>query len=171
MADAVAIRGTPLPEVREQLAALCEGENSDVAILANAAALLYWSLDDVNWVGFYLLTGDALQLGPFHGKPACVTIPMGKGVCGTAAATLATQRVPDVHAFPGHIACDVDSRSEVVVPLFDRGRLFGVLDVDSPSLARFGPEEQEFLEDAARIVLAALRKADPVLLRTDAGFP
>jgi L-methionine (R)-S-oxide reductase len=171
MADRIVTRGMPLPELRMQLEALCDGENSDVAILANAAALLYWSLEDVNWVGFYLLHGDVLLLGPFQGKPACVTIPMGKGVCGTAAATGETQRVPDVHAFPGHIACDADSRSELVLPLIDGGKLLGVLDVDSPSLARFGPEEQQFFEDAVRIVLAALRRAAPALLHTDAGFP
>lgn len=117
-----------------------------IANLANISALIYTSLEDVNWVGFYLTEGDKLILGPFQGNPACVEIAYGKGVCGTAAAEDATQLVPDVHLFKGHIACDSASRSEIVVPLHRGGAVIGVLDIDSPSLARFTEEDREGLE-------------------------
>lgn len=123
------------------LDALTAGEADAVANMANAAALVWQYLPNLNWAGFYRLVGDELVLGPFQGKAACIRIPIGKGVCGTAAATLATQLVEDVHAFPGHIACDAASRSELVVPIVRDGRLIGVLDLDSPEPARFDAED------------------------------
>lgn len=132
--------------LNRQLAALLEGEPNRVANLANASALLAQFLDRVNWVGFYLLEGDELVLGPFQGLPACVRIPLGKGVCGTAAQRRQTVVVPDVHAFPGHIACDAASRSEIVIPLFVDGELVGVLDIDSPEPDRFDEIDRQGLE-------------------------
>ncbi len=120
-----------------QLRALLAGEPDALANAANFVALLYNALDDINWLGIYVLRDDELVLGPFQGNTACVRISMGSGVCGTAAATLETQRVADVHAFPGHIVCDAASRSEIVVPLLIDDRLVGVLDIDSPSIDRF----------------------------------
>ncbi|WP_115718637.1 GAF domain-containing protein [Gallaecimonas mangrovi] len=121
---------------------LIDGEPDLIANLANISAVLNDNLADLNWVGFYLLQGDTLVLGPFQGKAACVRIEVGKGVCGTAVAEKATQRVADVHAFPGHIACDGASNSEIVVPLVVNGSIIGVLDVDSPSLNRFDAEDE-----------------------------
>ena len=133
-----------------QLSALIEGEVDLVANLSNVSALLNLLLDDLNWVGFYLLkSADQLVLGPFQGKPACLRIPVGKGVCGTAVATGQTQRVADVHAFAGHIACDIASNSEIVLPIFAAGRVVAVLDIDSPSLDRFDAEDQIGLERVA----------------------
>ena len=133
-----------------QLQALIEGEHDLIANLANTSALLNLALEDLNWVGFYLLKSpDELVLGPFQGKPACLRIPVGKGVCGTAVASGQTQRVADVHAFAGHIACDGASNSEIVLPIFDQGRVVAVLDIDSPSLARFDAEDQIGLERVA----------------------
>ena len=129
-----------------QAKALLRDEPDTLANAANFVALLYGALDDVNWLGIYVLRGDELVLGPFQGKPACVHITIGSGVCGTAAATLETQRVPDVHAFPGHIVCDAASRSEIVVPLIIDGSLVGVLDIDSPSLDRFSEADQLGIE-------------------------
>ena len=129
-----------------QAEALLRDEPDALANAANFVALLYNALDDVNWLGIYVLRGDELVLGPFQGQPACVRIPVGNGVCGTAAATLQTQRVADVHAFPGHIACDAASRSEIVVPLVVDGALVGVLDIDSPSLGRFSEDDQAGIE-------------------------
>ncbi|MEK0316893.1 GAF domain-containing protein [Cohnella sp. 56] len=130
-----------------QLQHLVEDETSRIANLANASALLRGYLSDINWVGFYLTEEDgSLVLGPFQGLPACVRIPLGKGVCGTAAERRETLRVPDVHAFPGHIACDAASRSEIVVPLYDAaGALIGVLDIDSPLPDRFDEDDQRLL--------------------------
>jgi GAF domain-containing protein len=135
------------------LEALLEGETDTLANLANAAALLYGSLPRINWAGFYLLRGDTLVLGPFQGKPACVRIPLGKGVCGTAAARRETLIVPDVLAFPGHIACDDASRSEIVVPILEGGSLRGVLDVDAPEKNRFGDGDRVVLEECVRVLL------------------
>ena len=129
-----------------QAQALLRDEPDALANAANFVALLYNALDDVNWLGIYVLRDDELVLGPFQGQPACVHIPVGNGVCGTAAATLETQRVADVHAFPGHIACDAASRSEIVVPLLVDGSLVGVLDIDSPSLDRFSADDQAGIE-------------------------
>ena len=123
--------------VNSQLHALLDNEYDALAAASNFVALLYNALDDVNWLGIYVLRGDELVLGPFQGKPACVHIALDEGVCGAAASTLQTQRVADVHAFPGHIVCDPDSRSELVVPLLSHKRLIGVLDIDSPVTRRF----------------------------------
>ena len=132
--------------LRRQLAALLAGESDLIANAANTSALLYTTLPGVNWVGFYLLRAGELVLGPFQGKPACVRIALGKGVCGTAASQRATVRVGDVHAFPGHIACDPISRSELVVPLIEAGAVSGVFDLDSPLVARFDRVDQEGCE-------------------------
>ena len=129
-----------------QLRALLTGEDDALASASNFVALLYNAMEDVNWLGIYVLRGDELVLGPFQGKPACVHLKLGTGVCGTAASTLQTQRVADVHAFDGHIACDADSRSEIVVPLLSKGQLIGVLDIDSPTPDRFSAADQEGVE-------------------------
>lgn len=142
-------------ELALQCAALMHGERDAVANAANLAALLWHSLPDCNWIGFYFLRHGELVVGPFQGKPACVRIALGKGVCGTAAATRQTQLVRDVHAFPGHIACDAASESEIVVPLIGAdGKLVGVLDLDSPSLARFDAEDVAGLERIAALYVA-----------------
>jgi L-methionine (R)-S-oxide reductase len=132
--------------VIKQLHALLVGEKDRIANLANASALLNQFLNDVNWVGFYVIDGDQLVLGPFQGLPACVRIPLGKGVCGTSANEKKTMRVEDVHQFPGHIACDAASRSEIVIPMLKNGQLLGVLDIDSPSINRFDEVDQHYLE-------------------------
>jgi len=134
----------------QELNALLAGESDPVANAANAAAAIYHALPDINWAGFYFLRGDELVLGPFQGRPACVRIALGRGVCGTAAAQRRSLLVPDVHAFPGHIACDVASRSELVVPLIDGDALIGVLDLDSPRLARFDEHDRAGCEMLAR---------------------
>ena len=136
----------------KQLENLIKGVPYKTANLANASALLWQVLSDINWAGFYLLEEDGLILGPFQGKPACIRIPVGKGVCGTAAAKGETQLVPNVHAFPGHIACDSASNSEIVVPMYKEGRLFGVLDIDSPSFGRFTEADRAGLEQFVRIL-------------------
>jgi GAF domain-containing protein len=140
-------------ELRSQLAALLEGESDQISNAANTSALLYHALPDVNWVGFYFLKQGELVLGPFQGQPACVRIAIGKGVCGMAAKTLQSAVVPDVHAFPGHIACDTASRSELVVPLVKNGVLVGVLDLDSPSVARFDEADRTGCESLAAVFL------------------
>jgi len=145
-------------ELRIQLAALLEGETDLIANTANMASLLYHALPDVNWAGFYFLKGEVLVLGPFGGKPACVRIPMGKGVCGTAAATRKSQLVEDVHAFPGHIACDAASRSELVVPLIHAGAVLAVLDLDSPLPGRFQAADQAGCESLVATLLASLEQ-------------
>lgn len=136
----------------KQLDALLEGENDQTANLSNASALLNQFLEDVNWVGFYIWKNDELLLGPFQGLPACVHIAYGKGVCGTAVSEKKTQRIADVHAFPGHIACDANSNSEIVVPLFKDGEIFGVLDIDSPSKNRFTETDEEGIVKFARVL-------------------
>ena len=130
--------------MRDMLASLIEG-CPPVSALSNAAALLWEALPDINWAGFYLLKGDVLHLGPFQGKTACTAIPVGRGVCGTAAATASIQLVQDVHQFPGHIACDSASNSEIVLPLIKGDVLLGVMDIDSPRLARFDEQDAEGL--------------------------
>jgi GAF domain-containing protein len=142
-------------ELEKALRALLDGEHDFIANAANTAALLYQALPDVNWVGFYRLVGDELVLGPFQGKPACVRIPLGKGVCGTAAARRETVLVPDVHKFPGHIACDSASNSEIVVPLLKGEQLLGVLDLDSPKLGGFVEADQAGLERLMAVLVAA----------------
>ncbi len=138
-----------------QLEALLADERDFIANASQFAAFLFHELADLNWAGFYLNKDEQLVLGPFQGKVACVRIPFGKGVCGAAASSRRTQRVEDVHAFPGHIACDSASNSELVVPLVKQGRLIGVLDLDSPRLARFTEEDQAGIERLASIFLAA----------------
>ena len=140
----------------EQLAGLISDESDRTANLANCAALLWQELGNINWLGFYLLKRNKLVLGPFQGKPACSRIDMGKGVCGTAAQMLKTIIVADVHQFPGHIACDVASRSEIVVPLISEGKLIAVLDIDSPEVDRFDHRDQQGLELIIRILLTHL---------------
>ena len=141
--------------LENQLRALLHGERDAIANCANTAALLWHTLPDLNWAGFYRLVGNELVLGPFQGKPACVRIALGKGVCGTAAVRRETVLVPNVEKFPGHIACDAASRSEIVVPLVKDGKLLGVLDLDSPQLGRFTGEDQIGLENFARSLVAA----------------
>jgi L-methionine (R)-S-oxide reductase len=145
-------RSEQFEAVLVQLEALMKDEPSAMANLANASALLKHSLPDTNWAGFYLFDGKELVLGPFQGLPACIRIPLSRGVCGTAAAERRTLMVEDVHAFPGHIACDAASNSEIVVPLIKDDRLLGVLDVDSPLKNRFDDEERRFLERFAALV-------------------
>ncbi len=140
----------------EQARALLSGQKDRIANAANLAALLYLEFGDISWVGYYFLRGDKLILGPFQGKPACASIPVGKGVCGTAAASRTTQRVADVRTFAGHIACDVNARSEVVVPLVLHGVLIGVLDVDSATPGRFDRQDQELIEQLADIYLTSI---------------
>ena len=135
-----------------QLNALTEGIPHETANLANASALLWQSLKDINWAGFYKMEKGLLVLGPFQGKPACIEIPVGKGVCGTAVAEERTQLVPDVHAFPGHIACDGASNSEIVVPIHVNGQIWGVLDIDSPCVGRFTEEDRKGLEDVVEVL-------------------
>jgi L-methionine (R)-S-oxide reductase len=137
----------------ETLAAVLDGERDLIANAANVASVLFNTLPDINWAGFYFLRGGELVLGPFGGKVACTRIAMGRGVCGTAAETRDTIVVPDVHAFPGHIACDAASRSEIVVPLLDGDRLLGVLDIDSPRPDRFGDEDRRGCEAIARLLV------------------
>ena len=140
----------------EQATALLEGQRDLVANAANVAALLYHALEDVNWLGFYFLRDDRLIVGPFQGKPACVAIPLGRGVCGMAASTRQVQRVDDVHDFAGHIACDAASRSEIVIPLLDEGVLRGVLDVDSPRRARFDAQDEILLSRIADLFVRSV---------------
>ncbi len=138
------------------LRALLEGERDMIANAANTAALLFDAVPELNWAGFYFLKGGELVVGPFQGKPACVRIAMGRGVCGTAAARRATLRIDDVHAFADHIACDSASNSEIVIPLLRGTDLLGVLDLDSPQLARFDAEDQRGLEQLAEIFVSSL---------------
>jgi L-methionine (R)-S-oxide reductase len=149
-------------QLARELASLLSGERDAIANAANAAALIFHSLPDVNWVGFYFFKNDELVLGPFQGRPACVRIPLGKGVCGTAAAERRTIIVPDVHEFAGHIACDSASRSEIVVPLIAGERLIGVLDIDSPRTARFDAADARGCEQLAAIFLSTLGTTDGV---------
>jgi GAF domain-containing protein len=146
--------------LKAQLKAMLEGEPHVIANLSNVSALICGALQNINWVGFYLMHNGELLLGPFQGKPACVHIAVGKGVCGTAASLMKTQVVEDVHQFPGHIACDSDSASEIVVPLRVQGRIIGVLDIDSPSVARFDNEDARELEQIAALLETACNWAE-----------
>ena len=143
-------------EINAMLASIVDGIPYTMTNLANASALLNEKLEGINWVGFYTVKDGRLVLGPFQGKVACTIIPIGKGVCGTAAATDSTQLVPDVHKFPGHIACDSASNSEIVVPIHRKGALFGVLDIDSPLFDRFTEEDRSGLEEFVRILEKSL---------------
>ena len=144
-------------DLAEQLTALLAGEADRIANAANTASLIYHGLPDLNWAGFYFRHGAELVLGPFQGKPACVRIPIGKGVCGIAAARGEAVLVPDVHVFPGHIACDPDSRSELVVPLVENGSVWGVLDLDSPLASRFDDTDRQGCERLVELFLAHSR--------------
>jgi GAF domain-containing protein len=141
------------PLAIKQLKALLDGEDDRIANLSNASAFLNQFLENINWVGFYLVKDEQLVLGPFQGLPACVRIPLGKGVCGTAAANKRTERVADVHQFPGHIACDAASNSEIVVPLIKDNIVIGVLDIDSPIKNRFDEMDEAFLEEFVEILV------------------
>ena len=147
---------TDYNEINAMLASIIEGIPYTMTNLANASALLNEKLDGINWVGFYTIKDGRLVLGPFQGKVACTTIPMGKGVCGTAAEKDSTQVVPDVHKFPGHIACDSASNSEIVIPMHRGGAVFGVLDIDSPLFNRFDENDKAGLEEFARILEKSL---------------
>ena len=142
----------------EQLQALVKNIPYETANFANASALIWQGLADINWAGFYLMQDGALVLGPFQGKPACIRIPIGRGVCGTAVAEDKTQLVPDVHAFPGHIACDCASNSEIVIPIHKDGAVYGVLDIDSPLLNRFTEADQAGLETLVQILEQMLQQ-------------
>ena len=142
--------------LQAQAESLLSGQRNRISNAANLGALIYQELPEVHWVGFYFMVGDVLMLGPFQGKPACVEIPLGQGVCGTAAQTGKLQRVGNVHDFVGHIACDVASESELVVPLVKDGRLLGVLDVDSPRRDRFSEEDEAGLSSLAAVYLASI---------------
>ena len=161
MFSAAALRATSkadqYAELAEQARGLLAGERDRIANAANFAALVWHALPSVNWCGFYFFDGTELVVGPFQGKPACIRIALGKGVCGTAAATRETQVVRDVHAFPGHIACDAASRSEIVVPLFEGDRLLGVWDVDSPDVARFDEDDRVGMQHLCAIFMESLR--------------
>ena len=143
---------TDYSALNKELSALISGVPHPIANMANAASLLYNSLEDLNWAGFYLMENGILVLGPFMGKPACIEIPVGKGVCGTAVAENCSQLVYDVHQFPGHIACDSASNSEIVIPLRKDGEIIGVLDIDSPSIGRFTEADKAGLEEFAKIL-------------------
>ena len=162
MATTIKQLSEPYQHLVDELGHLLSGEPDGIANLANTAAVIYHGLPHLNWVGFYLLQGGTLVLGPFQGKPACVRIAVGKGVCGTAAEQRRSVRVDDVHAFPGHIACDTASRSELVVPLLRDGKLLGVLDLDSPRLARFDARDQAGCEALAAELIRHLPRAHPL---------
>lgn len=152
-------------ELVVQAGGLLHGERDRIANAANFAALVWHALPAINWCGFYLFDGSELVVGPFQGKPACVRIALGKGVCGTAAATRETQVVADVHAFPGHIACDAASRSEIVVPLLDGDQLIGVWDVDSPEPSRFDDDDRIGMLALCEVFIRSLQGAEPVVER------
>lgn len=160
MFQAMPCEGTPdeqYASALSQLKGLIHDETDNIANLANASSLLSHFLQDVNWTGFYLFDGKELVLGPFQGLPACIRIPLGRGVCGTAATELRTIVVEDVHQFPGHIACDAASSSEIVIPLVKDGELIGVMDIDSPLKDRFHSKDQMFLEQFAQILTTQLQ--------------
>ena len=142
--------------MNQQLLALTEDCSDTLANLSNTAALLWQEMQEINWVGFYVLRDNSLILGPFQGKPACTVIPVGSGVCGRAVEENQIQRISNVHAFPGHIACDSASNSEIVLPVYKEGRIWGVLDIDSPVLNRFSPEDERELRASADIISSFL---------------
>lgn len=152
------IKETNYNLLTKQLQSLIEDEQNLIAILSNTSAILNDNLDQINWVGFYLIENEELILGPFHGHPACVHIAIGKGVCGTAVAEDKTQLVKDVHAFPGHIACDANSKSEIVIPIHVNDEIIGVLDIDAPITDRFTNEDKEGLEVIVKVIEKQLTK-------------
>ena len=153
---AAADKATLYRDLASALEGLIAGERDGIANMANAAALIWETLPDLNWAGFYRNVGGELVLGPFQGRPACIRIPFGQGVCGAAAATLEVQRVDDVHAFPGHIACDSASASELVVPIVENGKLLAVLDLDSPTPSRFDADDEAGCTRLAAILSGAI---------------
>ncbi|UUR07905.1 GAF domain-containing protein [Sphingomonas glaciei] len=153
---AAADKATLYADLLAALDGLTSGERDGIANMANAAALIWETLPGLNWAGFYRNVGGELVLGPFNGRPACIRIPFGRGVCGTAAATLEVQRIDDVHAFPGHIACDAASQSELVVPIVRGGELLAVLDLDSPEKARFDAEDEAGCVSICRLLAERL---------------
>ena len=155
VSDEINLKSDLYDRLAVQLSSLLAGEHDLIANAANCASLIFHSLPDLNWAGFYFLKEDELVLGPFQGKPACVRIGIGQGVCGAGAAKCETVIVPNVHEFPGHIACDSESNSEIVVPLMKESRLLGVLDLDSPKRSRFDREDAAGLEKLVRILLSS----------------
>lgn len=143
-------------ELTQQIEAIVAGESDFVANMANISAILYWALDNVNWAGFYLVKEGQLVLGPFHGQPACIRIPIGKGVCGTAVSENCIQLIDDVHQFSGHIACDAASNSEIVLPIWKNNQIIAVLDIDSPSIARFDLDDKTGLSQIVEILQTSL---------------
>ncbi|WP_299074391.1 GAF domain-containing protein [uncultured Paraglaciecola sp.] len=147
-------------ELTQQVQAIVAGEHDMVANMANISAILYWALEKVNWAGFYVVKDGQLVLGPFHGQPACIRIPIGKGVCGTAVSEDAVQLIADVHQFSGHIACDAASNSEIVLPIRQNNQVIAVLDIDSPEIARFDLEDKAGLSGIVKILEASLAQTD-----------
>ncbi|MGK0304798.1 MAG: L-methionine (R)-S-oxide reductase [Gammaproteobacteria bacterium] len=147
-------------ELAQQIEAIVAGESDFVANMANISAILYWGLDNVNWAGFYLVKEGQLVLGPFHGQPACIRIPIGKGVCGTAVSENCIQLIDDVHQFSGHIACDAASNSEIVLPIRHNNHIVAVLDIDSPNIRRFDLEDKTGLSQIVEILQTTLYNAD-----------
>ena len=160
--DSAATPAAVYADLQRSIAGLLAGEDDLIANTANFTALVYHTLPDLNWAGCYFLRGEELVLGPFQGRPACVRIAMGRGVCGTAAQRRASVLVPDVHQFPDHIACDLASRSELVVPLIDGNRLIGVFDLDSPRPNRFDAADQAGIEAAVHLLMRACRNTNPM---------
>lgn len=152
-------------QLAQQVEAIVASEQDLIANMANISAILYWALENVNWVGFYLVKDQQLVLGPFHGQPACIRIPIGTGVCGTAVSENSIQLIEDVHQFSGHIACDAASNSEIVLPIRKDNQVIAVLDIDSPDIARFDLDDSEGLSHIVRILQATLRDADEVDVR------
>jgi L-methionine (R)-S-oxide reductase len=153
-------------QLAQQVDAIVAGEQDLIANMANISAILYWALDNVNWAGFYLVKNKQLVLGPFHGQPACIRIPIGKGVCGTAVSEDNIQLVEDVHKFSGHITCDARSNSEIVLPVHQNGQIIAVLDVDSPHKARFDLDDKWGLIKIVEILQASLSKTNEVDVRS-----
>lgn len=154
-------------QLAQQVEAIVAGERDLVANMANISALLYWALDNVNWAGFYLVKDQQLVLGPFHGQPACIRIPIGTGVCGTAVSENAIQLIEDVHQFSGHIACDAASNSEIVLPIVENNQIIGVLDIDSPELARFDQDDKAGLSQIVEILQATMGHEGVIKARGD----
>jgi GAF domain-containing protein len=153
-------------QLAQQVEAIVAGEQDLIANMANISAILFWALENVNWVGFYLVKKGQLVLGPFHGQPACIRIPIGKGVCGTAVSENSIQMVENVHQFSGHITCDTASNSEIVLPIHQNGQIIAVLDIDSPDIARFDIDDKSGLIQIVEILQATLFKTDEVNVRS-----
>jgi L-methionine (R)-S-oxide reductase len=153
-------------QLAQQVNAIVAGEQDLIANMANISAILYWALDNVNWVGFYLVKEGQLVLGPFHGQPACIRIPIGKGVCGTAVSENTIQLINDVHQFSGHIACDTASNSEIVLPICQNNQIIAVLDIDSPDISRFDLDDKSGLSQIVEILQTTLCHTDEVEVRS-----